>query len=115
MEITFRTRDLDWNETLQKQVQRSINSAVDRHRNRIARISVSLADVNGPRGGVDKLCQITADVRGTKPVLISETGTDLLAAVGRATRRLGYRIGSNIARRRRSAAPNHRATIRVDS
>ncbi len=112
MKITVRTRDLDWNENLRTQVERSIEYAVDRYRGRIEGISLFLSDVNGPRGGVDKLCRMTAYVRGIRPVLISEAGDDLLAVLGRAARRLGFRIRRNIERGRRSSAPAYRATIR---
>jgi hypothetical protein len=74
MEINVRARDIVWNEGLQDRVERSIEFAVDRHKSRIPRISVHVSDVNGPRGGVDKLCQITADVRGAQPVMILEKG-----------------------------------------
>ena len=112
MEIDVRTRDLDWNETLQRQLERRVDCAVGRHRRRIGRILVCLADLNGPRGGVDKLCHITAAIRGAKRVVISETGSSLLAVIGRAARRLGYRIGRNIERRRHTSTPEQRATIR---
>ena len=113
MEIAVRVRQLGWNEDLQKEVERSIEYAVDRHRSRIDRVLVCLTDLNGPRGGSDKLCHITADVRGARPVLIVERGAELLAVVNRAVRRLGYRIGRSIHRRRVAGAPEHRATIRV--
>lgn len=113
MKIAIRARHVGWNEDFQQQVERSIEFAVDRHRSRIDRISVYLTDLNGPRGGADKLCQITADLRGTNPILILERGDDLLAVVNRATRRLGYRIGRTIHRRRTQGARAYRATIRA--
>ena len=113
MEIAVRVRQLGWNDELQEQVERSIDHAVDRHRNRIDRVSVYLTDLNGPRGGSDKLCHITADLRGVRPVLILETGDDLITVVNRAARRLGYRIGRSIHRGRVAGAPEHRATIRA--
>ncbi len=90
MEIDVRARRVVESEDLHKQIERSIEYAIDRHRSRIDRISVYLADLNGPRGGIDKLCQITADVRGTRPVQILESGDDLMTTVNRAARRLGY-------------------------
>jgi len=113
MEIALRARDIDWNQDLQDRVERSIEFAVDRHKSRIARISVHVSDVNGPRGGVDKLCQITADARGAQPVMILEKGVDLLAVINRAVRRLRYRIGRRVHRERIAGAPEHRATIRA--
>jgi putative sigma-54 modulation protein len=113
MRITVRTHDLDWNEKLQKKVERSIEFAVDRHRDRIDRIAVCLADLNGPRGGVDKLCQMTAEVRGIGTLHISENGSDVTAVAGRAARRLGFRIRRSIERRRGRGAADRRATIRA--
>ncbi len=113
MEIAVRARDVVWNEGLQQRVQRSIEFAVDRHRSRIDRVSVYLTDLNGPRGGVDKLCQITAKVRGAAPVMILEKGDGLLAAVNRAAWRLGYRIGRRVHRGRIAGAPEHRETVRA--
>ena len=113
MEIAVRVRDIGWNEYLQSEVQRSVQYAVDRHRSQLGRISIHLTDLNGPRGGVDKQCRITADVRGARPVTILETGDNLLAVVKRAARRLGYRVGRRVHRRRTAGAPEHRGTIRV--
>lgn len=113
MEITVRVRDVEWTEDLQLRVQRTIRFATDRHRDRITRISVCLTDLNGPRGGVDKLCHITADMRGANPVIIKEKGEDVITAINRAARRLTYRIGRRLHRRRIAGAPEHRTTIRA--
>ncbi len=113
MEIAIRTCDIDWNEELQQQVERSIEFAIDRHKSRINRISVYLRDVNGPRGGADKVCQITADIHGTVPVLILERGDDLQTVVGRAARRLGYRIGRRTHHLRIPNQRTYRTTIRT--
>ena len=112
MEITVRTRDLVGNENVRKLVERRIDYAVDRHKNRIGRIAVCLSDLNGPRGGIDKLCQMTADVRGIGTVLITEKGSNLLEAIGNAAGRLGLRIRGAIERQRQSSASDRRATIR---
>jgi len=112
MEIAVRTRDLAGNENLRQLVERRIDYAVDRHKNRIGRISVRLSDLNGPRGGIDKLCQMTADVRGIGTVLITEKGSNLLEAIANAAGRLGLRIRGSIERQRQSKKPDRRATIR---
>ncbi|HWC01000.1 MAG TPA: HPF/RaiA family ribosome-associated protein [Bryobacteraceae bacterium] len=113
MEIAVRARHVGWNEELRQQVERSLEFAIDRHRSRIDRISVYLSDLNGPRGGIDKLCQITADIRGARPVLILERGRDLQTVVGRAARRLGYRIARHMHRQRIPSQRARRNTIRA--
>jgi len=113
MKISVRPRDIEWSDELQKQVERSIALAVDRYGTRVTHISVYLADLNGPRGGVDKLCQITADLRGSSSVLILERGDDLAVTINRAARRLGYRVGRTIQRLRTRAARRSRASVRT--
>ena len=113
MKIAIRARDVGWNEKLRQQIERSIEFAIDRHKSRIDRISVYLSDLNGPRGGPDKLCQITADIRGARPVLILERGNDLPAVVNRAARRLGYRVGRHTHRQRILRQRGNRTTVRA--
>jgi putative sigma-54 modulation protein len=113
MEIVVRARNIGWNDELRQQVERSIAFAVDRHSGRIDRISVSVIDLNGPRGGVDKLCRITAHLRGSRPVSIMERGDDLMAIVNQAARRLGYRVGKKLHRQCTPGAREYRTTIRV--
>jgi hypothetical protein len=114
MKVLVRPRGIEWSDELQRLVERSIAFAVDRYSSQVRQISVYFTDVNGPRGGVDKLCQITADLRRRRPVLILEKGEDLLATVNRAARRLSYRIGRTIqrpktARTRRTRTPDRGA------
>jgi hypothetical protein len=113
MEIGIRTRGVERSDNLTQMLQRSIEFAVDRYRNRIVRISVYITDVNGPRGGEDKQCQITASLRGARPVIILEKGGDLMAVVNQAAHRLGYHIGRRVHRLRTANAPEHRRTIRA--
>jgi hypothetical protein len=113
MELAIRARRAGWSEELQRHVERSIEFAVDRHRSRICRISVYLSDLNGPRGFFDKLCQITAEIRGARPVSVLERGDDLQAVVNRAARRLSYRIGRRTDRQRMPHPREYRATIRT--
>ena len=113
MEIAIRAHHVGWNEELRQQIERSIEFAVDRHRSRIDRISVYVSDLNGPRGGGDKVCQMTAEIRGARPVLILEKGDDLLGMVNRAARRLGYRIGRHTHRQRMPHQREYRSTIRA--
>lgn len=56
---------------------------------------------------------MTADLRGVQPVMILEMGDDLAAVFNRAIRRLGYRVGRRVHRRRIAGAPEHRMTIRA--
>lgn len=70
-------------------VQRRLGFALGRFAGRIARLTVLLSDVNGPRGGVDKCCLIRVDAGLPQPVVIRERHADLHAAVALAAERAG--------------------------
>jgi ribosome-associated translation inhibitor RaiA len=61
--------------------------ALLRSDNYITRVKVRLADINGPRGGVDKRCQIELAVAGHSNILIEDTEADLYFAIDRACER----------------------------
>lgn len=47
----------------------------------VERASFRLADVNGPRGGVDKVCRAKVMVRGLPPVVVERRDRSARAAV----------------------------------
>lgn len=102
--ISIRARSVDWTDELREKVERSISFAFDRYKTQVKHISVYLADVNGPRGGVDKICQITADLDHGDPVMILEEGIEIEPTVNRAVGKLSYRIGRRLQRRRQPVA-----------
>jgi ribosome-associated translation inhibitor RaiA len=50
-------------------------------------VKLSLADINGPRGGVDKKCQISLALAGHNNIVIEDTEADLYIAIDRASER----------------------------
>ena len=59
---------------------------------RIKAFSVLLADVNGPRGGRDKTCDVKVDTGGGKPVVVRERHHNIFAAVALAAGRAGLAV-----------------------
>lgn len=78
----------------------------------VPRAEVQLSDVNGPRGGIDKRCQVELRTDGAGSVVVASVAADwrtaLDTALARAARlllRLWRR--SHDTRRQRLAAPEH--------
>ena len=65
--IVVRVKGIEFTDELRNAVERIIAFAVDRHVFQVDSISVYLADLNGPKGGVDKVCQITANLTRCNP------------------------------------------------
>ena len=101
MTISIRVRGIEWTDELRKEVERSVAFAVDRYQTHVNHVSVYLMDLNGPKGGADKLCQMTATLRSGNRVSILEKGAEIVPTVNRAVDRLRYRIGRDIQRRKR--------------
>jgi ribosome-associated translation inhibitor RaiA len=111
MNVTLRTQGVELSEELRKKLDRKLMFALDRHQHWLVEVDVFLADVNGPRGGVDKLCQITATGRGSERVRILEKSSNVIAGVNRAAQRLSYRI-AKLTKKRRGTAQASSAMMR---
>lgn len=111
--IDFRVRGIDFTDELRKAVERIVVFALDRYAAQMDKIAVYMADLNGPKGGVDKLCQITARLGRGNRVLILEQGSEILTTVNRAAHRLGQHIGRAVQRRNRPDSRRFRQSIRT--
>ena len=87
---------------LRQYVDRRLQFALGRFGPAIERVAVRVADINGPRGGIDKYCRIVVTLRGRSghPVAVDDRDEDLYAAVARASARIGRTLGRALERKR---------------
>jgi len=105
MTIDIRFCGLESSESLRAHIIRRIRFQVRRLGRVLSAVVVRFSDVNGPKGGVDKRCQVLLRGPGHRPVMIEELGADAYAtadiAVERAARAAGRgRDRARAARRR---------------
>ena len=100
MRLEVRVRDRELTEGLRAYVDRRLRFALSRFGRRIGLVTVRIADVNGPRGGVDKQCRIHAEVIPSGNVDLEETDADLYAAIDRAADRVRRAIARELERAR---------------
>jgi putative sigma-54 modulation protein len=62
--------------------------AITRISYKVSSVKVILSDENGPRGGVDKKCQISLKMEGFNDLVVQEMDEDLYEAISRCTVRL---------------------------
>lgn len=98
MQISIRTRAIEVTDELRDLVTRRLELALDTFKGRIETASVYLTDMNGPRRGVDKLCQITVSVRGIGNLVVLERGLTVPGALSRAAGRVKYRVSEALRR-----------------
>lgn len=60
---------------------RRLKLALDRFEYSIERVRVRFVDVNGPRGGEDKQCQITLRLKGSRMLVLRQRSSDIYTAI----------------------------------
>ena len=89
-------------EELHEYLDRCLHFALGRFGPAVYQVTVRVGDVNGPRGGVDKRCQIVVKLRaaGSKPIVIEDEDETLYGAISHACDRAGRTVSRAIQRRR---------------
>ena len=107
MQIDIQARGFLLTEGLRAHVEERLRFALTRFHDRVMRTAVRLSDVNGPRGGMDKHCQLQLRLRGLPDIVVKDTEVDLYVAVDRAAERAGRTLGRHLrwARNWLAAAP----------
>lgn len=80
-------------------LRRKLNRVLEKFAAAIERTSVRLEDVNGPRGGIDKRCQVKIIVRGLPTVYVDERDSSVQAAIDRALARASHAVRQSLQRR----------------
>ena len=82
-------------EGLRKHAERRLQFATDRFDRNIRNVNVRLADTNGPRGGIDKLCRVTATLRSGLVLYAEDRSQNFFESINRATRRLRTQLAKH--------------------
>lgn len=78
----------EWTPAVIDLVHKRLDFALGRFAGRVRSLTVRLKDLNGPRGGVDKQCQIAIRLdRPRRTIVIEELDAEPEAAIGRAAQR----------------------------
>jgi putative sigma-54 modulation protein len=101
MRIDIRFRgDLKNTAALREHVLRSAHFQLGRFGQALSEVVVRVSDVNGPRGGVDKRCQVMAKGARIGTLAIDELNGDAKAAIDLALDRASHRVGQQLERSR---------------
>jgi putative sigma-54 modulation protein len=105
MRIDIQARGFELTQGLREHAERRLQFALGWADKGMRSVSVRLSDVNGPRGGNDKRCQIKIPLVGGADVVIEDAETDLYVAIDRAAERTERTLA-----RRRGRRNEHRGT-----
>ena len=99
MRILLRSLGFSTGEALRQHVVRLLHGALTHWADRLVRVVVRLADANGPRGGLDKVCSIQLELPRRESVVVTAVSSDYHSAVDLAVRRAGRAAASTFDRR----------------
>lgn len=87
MQIIFKSRDADGSHMRDLSVDR-LRFALRRLNALVSRVQVQFSDVNGPRGGVDKLCRVELKTDKAGTFVISSLAGDWRTALEKSLERV---------------------------
>jgi len=92
MRISIRARGLELSEELRDHVMGRLSFALSRVSPALHRVDVTLEDVNGPKGGIDKVCRIRLRGAGLRELVVEERDSDVAVAIDLASSRAGRTV-----------------------
>jgi len=100
MQIDVQAFGFELTPALRSHTVRRLHFALGWSDAQVARLSVRLSDLNGPRGGEDKRCHLRITLTDAPEVLIEDTEADLYVAIDRAADRTGRTVARRLERSR---------------
>ncbi|MFC5461757.1 HPF/RaiA family ribosome-associated protein [Massilia niabensis] len=101
--MTIHTNGFDITTALRSYIEQRLVTALGWARHHMRKLAVSLSDINGPRGGVDKRCKIQVRLAGGRDIIIDDIDADLYAAIDRAADRADRAVVKQVERTRHFA------------
>ena len=103
MQLDIQTNGFSLTEALKSYTTNRMQFVLNRNDSYVTRVRIWLADINGPRGGVDKSCQIELKLMGQNTIVIEDIKADLYLAIDRATERCMRTLSRRLARSKQHA------------
>jgi hypothetical protein len=110
MQIIFESRDADGANLRELSVNR-VRFALRRLTALVPRAKVQFSDVNGPRGGVDKRCQLELNTPTAGTVVIASLASNWRTALDRSLRRATQVLTRNVQRNQRKPVRGRSAKL----
>jgi hypothetical protein len=88
MLIEMRAAEHDLLGAVHRHLERRVRAALATLAGQVSQVTLELADLNGPKGGADLRCVVTAELLPRGSARAEATDVDLVSAVGRALARV---------------------------
>ena len=97
-------------EKLRECISRCVHFALGRFSLLIDRVAIRVRDINGPRGGIDKRCQVIVKLKTTRtnPIAVTDDDESLPVAISHAIEKAGKTVARAVMRKRHKRLKKHR-------
>jgi len=100
MQINIQARHLKQAKKIKAYVKRRLGFSLSNRSDNIQAIHVTLSDINGPKGGVDKCCQIHLKVASIPDIIISKVGADIFSVIDKVSDRVLRSLNNKLIKKR---------------
>lgn len=100
MKITMVLNKIDVDNTILDYIERRFTFVFGRTRYAIQKATVTLSDVNEPKGAADKQCRILIQPEGLPKIVVTEQQRSLQAAIDRCLARVNQSLTRSLAKKR---------------
>jgi hypothetical protein len=104
MDIALKLTSAPGSTNFRSGLMNDIETSLDRFKHRLKRVRVFIEDVNGPKGGDDKVVRFVAELRHMPEIVVCEQAGSVRKAVGSATKRVKRILAERV---------NHRGKQRI--
>lgn len=87
MQLVIKSRNIQLSKQFKGRLGSQVYSVFHRTQQLVQRITVTLSDINGPKGGMDKQCKVKVSLAGLPSVLVVTTQDSLQKAFAYAVER----------------------------
>ncbi|WP_052691954.1 HPF/RaiA family ribosome-associated protein [Teredinibacter purpureus] len=107
MKLSIKFRKVVGNGTLTNYINRRISFAFSRTEHAIHSTAVTVSDINGPKGGIDKECLVVIKPAGMAEIVVSERQPNFRQAIDRCIARANQSLARKLKRNRLSVHKRH--------
>ena len=112
-QLDVRAHGFGLTDALQAYATEHIAGKLAKHARDIQTVVVRFDDVNGSKGGTDKVCEVEVLLPGGNPIIVSELDYDLRAAMDRAADRVEEAVTRALGRRRDTSRQRGHKLVRA--
>ena len=105
MKLEIRAHGLELTAGLRAHAEKRLRFGLDWARHDVDKVVLRFTDINGPRGGADKRCQLRIPLAGMRDIVIEDTAGDIHVALDRAVDRAAHTLERRLSRRREFGPP----------